>query len=318
MRALEQVATALEAQEERATSAAEKRELRKALHDIQKQIHAQERQERTAAKKEQAEAERQAARAAEEAVDDDDVEAQLPWWQRLWAIAVSAVFAAQYVVLALARDYQDRTSRDLALAAGIEPEEDDIAPRVRVDWKWLRRKLRRRIRGLMVLIPGFVIASPAFLLARVFGLDVLTSILTGAWTFYWWMVFSASRTARAWVWEDTAEPNAPLRGWMWVTQKVPGFRWFGPRLITWLWVRTTRSMFSPAKAVELDPAAFAGLAVARLIGNVPLIRVFVRPVMSVVAAEILVRRAVKSPQAVEVPLDVLDPPQRARDQADVL
>jgi hypothetical protein len=48
-------------------------------------------------------------------------------------------------------------------------------------------------------------------------------------------------------------------------------------------------MFSPAAAVELDPAGFAGLGVARLIGNLPGLRVLVRPAMSVVAAELIAR-----------------------------
>ena len=250
-------------------------------------------------------------------VEEEDEEAKLPWWQRLWALAVSAVFAAQWVVLALARDYQDRTSRDLSLVAGIFPEEADQTPRVRVDWKWLRRKVRRRIRGLQVLIPGFLIASPLFLLARASDLPLITTVLTGGWAFYWWTVFTASRTARAWVWEDTAAPNAPLRGWIWLTQQVPGFRWWGPRFVTWVWVRTTHAMFSPAMAVELDPAAFAGLGAARLLSTIPLVRIFVRPVMSVVAAEIVIRRAFRSPALLQSRGAILEPSQHARDQAGV-
>ncbi len=254
-----------------------------------------------------------------EVVEDEveDEEPKVPWWRKLWAYTVSAIFGAQWVVLALARDYQDRTSRDLALVAGIEPEEPNIAPRVRIDFKWLRRKLRRRIRGLQVLIPGFLIASPVFVMAWVFEADIITTVLTGAWTFYWWMVFSAARTARAWAWEKTAVPNAPLRGWIWLTNNVAGFRWWGPRVVSWVWVRTTREMFSPAKAVELDPAAFAGLALMRLIGNVPLLRILLRPVMSVVAAEIVLDRAREAPVLTE-PRDALQEPTRhAREQAGV-
>ncbi len=283
---------------------------KRAIRDAMKQV-------RDEAKKQAARQKTKEARVAED-LDDDDEEAKLPLWERFWALLVSTIFAAQWVVLALARDYQDRTSRELSLLAGIEPEEDDAQPRVRIDWQWLRRKLRRRIRGVLVLIPGFVIAGPVLLLASATGAGWLSSVLTGVWTFYWWTVFSAARTARAWVWEGTAPPNAPLRWWMWVTEKVPGFRWWGPRLVTWLWVRTTQSMFSPAKAVELDFGAFVGLSVARLLGNVPLVRVFVRPAMSVVAAEILVAKAVANPALAAVTGgDLLMPTQHERDRAGV-
>lgn len=232
----------------------------------------------------------------------------VPWWRQLWALAVSAVFAAQYVVLAFARDFQDSTSRELALVAGLEPEEDDRRPRIRLDWQWLRRKLRRRIRGVLVVIPGLIAVSPLFIVAQFLEVNFVTSFVTGAWTFYWWTVFSAARTARAWAWENTAPPNAPLRGWLWLTKHVPGFRWWGARLMTRIWVRMTRSMLSPAAAVELDPAAFAGLALSRLIGNLPLLRIFVRPAMSVVAAEIVVTRS---------PRSALPSRHEARDRGDV-
>lgn len=305
------------AERERATTPAQKAIVRQALSELRRDLK-RSRERETA--NEVAEALRDAEAGVKAAGDEiTEDEEKLPVWRRFWALAVSAIFAAQWVVLALARDYQDRTSRELALTAGIEPEEDDIKPRVRIDWKWLRRKLRRRVRGAMVLVPGFLLASPIFLLARISGFTWLSSIVTGAWTFYWWMVFSAARTGRAWLWEKSAPPNAPLRWYLQATQTTPGLRWWGPRFVGWVWVRMTRSMFSPAMAVELDFAAFAGLSLARLIGNVPLIRVFVRPAMSVVAAEIVIQRAVAAAPLLSTATleSVMEPPQRAKDQAGV-
>jgi hypothetical protein len=76
-------------------------------------------------------------------------------------------------------------------------------------------------------------------------------------------------------------------------------------------------MFSPAKAVELDPGAFVGLSVARLIGNLPLIRVIVRPAMSVVAAEIVVMHELRAPALSEAHNVISEPSQHAKDQAGV-
>ncbi len=294
--ALAQAAAVLaERAEDEAKSPAERAELKKALRNVRDQL-------RTATKarvKEQRDKRAELAAKSQETArpdpgdgtDEDPTPVDgTPWWRRFVALAFSTLIAAQWVVLALCRDFQDRTSRELALTAGIEPEEADVVPRIRVDFKWLRRKLRRRIRGVLVLVPGFIASAPLLFVGYLTkSSEFVTPLITTAWTFYWWMVFSAARTARAWAWETTAGPNAPLRWWVWLTENVPGFRWWGARAVTWLWVRMTRSMFSPAKAVEFDPAAFAGLSLARLVGNVPIIRVFVRPAMSVVAAEIVAR-----------------------------
>jgi hypothetical protein len=151
--------------------------------------------------------------------DDDKVEADdeapepppapRPWWKQVSTVAFSAFVVAQWVVLAWSRDFQDRTSRDLALLVGLEPEEPDITPRLRLDTKWLRRKLRRRVRGVRVLAPGFVAALPVFLVAALFdGWELATSTFAAAWSFYWWWSSrQRARPARG----ARSTPRAPLR-----------------------------------------------------------------------------------------------------------
>jgi hypothetical protein len=52
----------------------------------------------------------------------------------------------QWGVIALSRDYHDVLSRAASLLTAIEPEDEELTPRIRLDFPWMRKKLSRRIR----------------------------------------------------------------------------------------------------------------------------------------------------------------------------
>ena len=213
------------------------------------------------------------------------LEVALKWSALLW----SALISAQWVTLALTREFMNPVARALCGVAGITPEDDETPPRVHLDGKWLKKKVKQRLRGLLVLLPGYATFVPILLVTRAVGLDnFVMPPLMFAWTFYWWCAFTAGRSARAW--RDTSGTlPAPVRWWLARTQSTFGFRWFLPR---WLgrfavWASTPDS--APAVAMEHDPATFVGLGLARMLLSLPLLRLFFRVAVDMAAAEALER-----------------------------
>ncbi|MFL5347218.1 MAG: hypothetical protein ACJ8AT_20740 [Hyalangium sp.] len=204
-----------------------------------------------------------------------------------WAALFAAMHMAQWVVIALSRDFHDTVSRDASLLTGLEPEDEPVEPRVRLDLKWLRRKISRRFRAFMVFTVGvpilYGISSP--LPFR----HPLASMLITSWSVYWIVVFTASQSGHAWR-NPEAGPPWFLRGWSWLTTRVPGFRWAVPRAYGRFWENQTRSLFSPAAELEKQPWAFAGLALTGMLSMIPLMKCFLRPLMPVAAAHLLVAR----------------------------
>ncbi len=203
-------------------------------------------------------------------------------WLAVWA---SSLLGAQMVVLALTRDYQDRLARDLALVARLEPEDNPARMRVRVDLRWLWRKARRRVRGVWVTAAGVVALSPLIVIASLVGLgDLASSTVVTVVSAYWWVVFTASRSARAWQFEEDTTPPTPIRA----LGELATWRflhWLGPlaRFVRW----ATKSMAAPARAIEQDFAVFAGLGVARALASIPVVRIGLRAAVIVAAAEAL-------------------------------
>lgn len=201
-----------------------------------------------------------------------------------WAAVFAAMQIAQWVVIALSRDYHDAISRDVSLLTGIEPEDEPLTPRVRLNMPWVRKKLSRRWRALVVFLAGM----PVILLFAVPlpYTDSLLAVLVPAWSAYWVVVFTAGKSRKAW--EDTAarEPWF-VRGWRWLTTRVPGFRWEILRLYGPFWADRTRPIFSPVAELEWQPWAYSGLAVMRALAMVPLLKCFLRPLIPVAAAHLL-------------------------------
>jgi hypothetical protein len=206
-----------------------------------------------------------------------------------WAALFAAVQVAQWVVIALSRDFHDSVSRDASLLTGLEPEDPEVRPRIRLDTKWLRNKFSRRIRAFTVFAAGLPVLYAASA-PLPFG-NKLASVLISGWSAYWLVVFTTAKTAHAWR-DGEAGPPWFLRGWTWLTTRVPGFRW--GLLQRWgrFWENRTRSVFPPAAEMEKQPWAFAGLAVTRTVSMIPLVKCFLRPLIPVAAAHLIVARRI--------------------------
>jgi hypothetical protein len=119
-----------------------------------------------------------------------------------------------------------------------------------------------------------------------FNYGVFT-VLSTVWGLWWLTVYTAAKSARAW--KDSAPPTPWfLRAWNWVTRHVPFMRWGLPRRYGATWTRVTQELFPPIACVERQPWAFAGLALVRLVGSVPPLKFFVRPLIPVASAHLLV------------------------------
>jgi hypothetical protein len=223
------------------------------------------------------------------------------WWDSALAMVLSiygALSVAQGIVIALSRDYHAAIARDASLLLGVAPEDPPLAPRVRLNIAWIRRKLKQRTRSLFVFLPGVFLIYVAALPFPERAL--VTSVLTSLWAAYWWVVWTASKSARAWEREGVARLPWFLRLWHEYVATLPFVGW-AARSWEGIWTRFTRSIFSPAEAVEGQPVEFAGLAAARALQLVPVLKLFVRPLVPVAAARLLAERSGRSERLLTSP-----------------
>jgi hypothetical protein len=216
------------------------------------------------------------------------------WWDSALALVLSiygTLSLVQAGVIALSRDYHAAIARDASLLLGVAPEDPPLVPRVRINVAWVRRKFKQRTRSVMVFLPGVGLLSLA---AMPFpARATVTTVLTSAWAAYWWVVWTASKSARAWEREGVARPPWFLRAWHTWVAPLPVLGWTAR---TWeaLWTRFTRPVFSPAEAVEEQPAEFVGLAAARALQLIPVVKLFVRPLVPVAAARLIAERTARA------------------------
>jgi hypothetical protein len=201
-----------------------------------------------------------------------------------WAALFTALQIAQWIVIALSRDYHDAIGRDLSLRSGVPPEDEPLTPRIRLDMPWLRKKMQRRWRAFFVVSMGMPLLW-AIRWMPLFGAFVF-SVLFTVWGGWWFVVFTASKSARAW---EVPTPRPPwfLRALEWLSERVPLFRSGPVRTYRELWARSTEFIFAPSTTAERLPWAFSGLALSRALAAVPLAKCFLRPLMPVAAAHLL-------------------------------
>lgn len=209
------------------------------------------------------------------------------WGLAFWAALFAALQLAQWVVIALSRDYHDAISRKASLLTGLTPEDEEFSPRVRLNTGWLRKKLKRRWRAFLLLMVG-VPALLLLTLPTMGGSRVVFTALFTAWSAWWWVVFTAAKSARAWE-PSAGPPRQPwfLRGWTALTTHVPGFRWGALQRYGASWRQRTEEVFAPIASTERHPWVFAGLAVVRFLGSFPPMKFFVRPLIPVASAHLL-------------------------------
>jgi hypothetical protein len=201
-----------------------------------------------------------------------------------WATLFTALQIAQWIVIALSRDYHTELSRELSLRVGLAPEDEPLTPRVRLNLEWLRNKMKRRWRGLF----AFALGMPLFYAVRALlpGGELVFPVLVSLWGAWWFLVFTAAKSARAWA-EPAAREPWFLRGWSWLSARFALFRWSPFGIYNSLWTTFTRPLFSPAASVERQPWTLGGLAVVRALAVVPLLKCFLRPLVPVAATWLL-------------------------------
>jgi hypothetical protein len=206
---------------------------------------------------------------------------------QFWIALFAAMQIAQWVVIALSRDYHDAIGRDASLLTALEPEDPPLTPRIRVDPQWLRKKLRRRIQAMVVFMAGMPVLygfTAPFPFSR-----TLMAVLVPLWSGYWVVVFTTAKSAHAWKDGAAGEPWF-LRGWNWLTTRVPGFRWRFMQRYGLFWANRTREVFPPASETEKQPWAFAGLTAVEVLAMLPVVKCFLRPLVPVAAAHLLVAK----------------------------
>jgi hypothetical protein len=208
--------------------------------------------------------------------------ALLPLWIGLVVLYGSWVIS-EWIACALYRDHNDFLGDELARALGSEVPPSK-PPRVRLDLRWVIRRVLRQIAGAVVFASGLPLFFAARLLPGVLG-RVVYPITLVVWGGYWFVVMTAGKSDSAW---NTPATRLPwfLRGWRWLTEHVPGFRWFLPRAYGTLWTRVSRKSHLAAERVERAPAEFAGLSAVRLLCSLPIASVYLRPLLPVAASRI--------------------------------
>jgi hypothetical protein len=218
-----------------------------------------------------------------------------------WATLFTLLQVAQWVVIALSHEYHDAIAREASLLTGVEPEDDEVQPRVRLDIPWIRKKVKRRWRALMLFAVGvpamFVLTLPLLCLCN----GTAFSVLSTAWGAWWLTVFTAAKSGHAW--EAPAHPHTPwfLRAWTWLTTRMPGLRWGMLQRYGRFWTRRTQEVLAPVATVERHPWAFAGLTVVRFIGTFPPMKFFLRPLIPVASAHLLAAEVAARAAAIPPP-----------------
>jgi hypothetical protein len=210
-------------------------------------------------------------------------------WNRIvrswaWLLALFTVLSAtEGVVVFFSRRWDDWLSFHASRLAAIRPEDDaPKTPKVAVDLGWLYRKMKRRMRGYVVFGAGLPALLPLRLVPSVGGW--LFTIAATLWGWYWLGVFSAAKSAHAWADEDQALPPAPIRT---LNDRLSRSAVFAPlRGYGRAWARITRSVNPAATTFERSPAAFLGLALARVILSFPGLYLLARPIVPVAAGRL--------------------------------
>jgi hypothetical protein len=195
------------------------------------------------------------------------------------ATIVSTLSVIEWIIIALSRQHHELLAAMCAATTGATWAPLTAPPKIALDFAWLKKKLSRRIRGLLLFVSGIPPIALVYFAPRL-G-DKLYAVLTTAWGFYWISVFALANTEAAWTRVDARGPWF-LRAAI-ALGKVPVIGW-PARLYVRIWWRVSRSVHPACTAFELAPYEAAGLAVARSICGLPGVYLFMRPVFGVAAA----------------------------------
>lgn len=203
------------------------------------------------------------------------------WTWILWFIGV--VSATEGVVIFFSRRWDDWLGFYASPLASVRPEDDEPkTPKLAIDIKWLIKKLKRRVRGYLVFAAGIPLIA-VFQLLPTIG-SALFSVGLMIWGWYWLGVFTAAKSAHAWVDDPDAPSPYLIRE---LRDRSVGRWWLSPvRLYARLWAWITKDMNSCALAFERNPAPFLGLSLARAILSLPGLYLLARPIIPIAAGRL--------------------------------
>jgi hypothetical protein len=201
-----------------------------------------------------------------------------------WSALYGTLCLVEWIVVAVSREHHDAIGVDAARLTGALPEDAPARPRVHVNFQWLLKTLRRKLHGFLIFVTGTTVLG-ALTLIPVLG-HGLYAAAAALWGAYWLAIFVGAKSAQSWKYEFTAPPPWFVTRWERLTESTPGFRWWLPRAIGRLLRRLTARFCSPAYRFERCPYELAGLALARVIGGLPGMYMFFRPLVPVAAAHI--------------------------------
>ncbi len=207
-------------------------------------------------------------------------------WDDLGTLLVM-LYVSQWIVLALSKDYTDQLSRGVSLVSSLPPEDPERNANLRIDFRWMKKKLRRRVRAAYLYavgIPAIALVSLPVGIALAWITDAdeaMYSVLCALWAAYWAIVGVTSKTAYAW-----NEPPPESRPWflraLERVERVPVASWY----VRWV-KKASSSVRGPTITFEKAPAPLAGLAFARALTAAPILSIAMRPVVPVAVAKIL-------------------------------
>ena len=226
----------------------------------------------------------EAARAFQPA-DHPNIHLKIATAAGVWSVLYATISGVEWAVIAVSRDYHAAIARDVEILTGLVPD-DEKAPRLRIDFTWLRKRFRDKLRGT------FVFASLVPFLGMVSWIPVIGPALSGllltAWGVYWSGVFAAAKTSHGWKDEARAPDPIFLRSWDRVTDVLPGAVRWAPLTYGRIVRRSTKSLFAPASRLEARPWELTGLSLARTLRHIPGLYLTMRPFYGVAAAHVLV------------------------------
>jgi hypothetical protein len=200
-------------------------------------------------------------------------------------LVYGATSLVEWLVIALSRDFHDQIGRRAAELSGVPPEDPPLRPRVRVNLRWMWTKVKRRVRGLKVFAFGFPMFAAGSLIPSPWRLA--SGVVATAWGVYWLSVFVGAKSARAWRDEGSAPDPWFLRAYDALVAKSRLFRWWLPRWYGRAWRRHSAAVFPPCARFEESPYELLGLGALRVVCGLPLVYLFVRPVIPVAAAHLV-------------------------------
>lgn len=190
------------------------------------------------------------------------------------------LLASHFVVLGLSFEFHDDLTRRASLWLGVVPEDPDQRPRFRFNLEWVRKRIRRRWRGWLIMTVGIALLAPLRPINQ-----VLHVVATTFWSLHWFGVFALGKSAVAW--------QEPIHRAPWLIRLREGCRthpWMYALPPVWIahaLNRPLHNLWAPVVNTEDHPGEALGLSGLHALSNVPLLGFFLRPWVSLCSAMLL-------------------------------